>query len=382
MKITIIGGDGFCGWPTVLRFLAEGHEVQIIDNLSRRAIDEELNSNSLSNIASIEQRVITANRVFSTECVFHKFNVATQYDALKQVLSEWKPDTIIHFGEQRSAPYSMISEKQRRYTVDNNIAGTHNLLNCITEIDRDIHFIHLGTMGVYGYSKEFGRIPEGYLDVTINDTQESSSILYPANPGSVYHMTKCLDQLLFQFYSKNWGIAITDLHQGIVWGFETKETQLSPDFVNRYDYDGIYGTVLNRFITQAAIGEKLSVYGTGGQARAFINITDTAECIKLAAYNPAQRNSRPRVFNQVAEVKKVIELAQLVSDFFGVDIEFLPNPRKELSENELEVANIGLKSLGYEPVLMKDELIFDAKSLVDKCRQNFRIINKNNSPLW
>jgi UDP-sulfoquinovose synthase len=271
MKIIVFGGDGFCGWPTSLRLANFGHTVVIVDNLSRRRIDNELSSGSLTKIASINDRIKVANDKCG-EILYEFLDIAKQPDVVKELLRKYRPDAVVQFAEQRSAPYSMIGDLERRYTVDNNIAGTHNICSAIVDVDPSIHLVHLGTMGVYGYSKAFGAIPEGYLDIKINSTQNDTEILYPANPGSLYHLTKCLDQLIFQFYNKNWGLKITDLHQGIVWGVETEHTKLAPELVNRFDYDGIYGTVLNRFISQAANGLPLTVYGTGGQSRAFIHI--------------------------------------------------------------------------------------------------------------
>ena len=214
MKIMVLGADGFCGWPTSLKLSKAGHDVHIIDNFSRRFIDEELKSNSLTNICNMSDRLQAAHDYgMVLNCA--NIDIAHNYDALKAYIKALRPHAIVHFAEQRSAPYSMISEKQRRYTVDNNVLSTHNVLNCILDIDPGIHLLHLGTMGVYGYSKDFGKIPEGYLNVKINSTEKDVDILYPTNPGSVYHMTKSLDQILFQFYNKNWGLKITDLHQGI-----------------------------------------------------------------------------------------------------------------------------------------------------------------------
>jgi UDP-sulfoquinovose synthase len=237
-------------------------------------------------------------------------------------------------------------------------------------------------MGVYGYSREFGSIPEGYLNVTINETGAETDILYPTNPGSVYHMTKSLDQILFQFYNKNWKLKITDLHQGIVWGTQTEETKLHPSLVNRFDYDGIYGTVLNRFITQAAIDHPLTVYGTGGQRRAFIHINDTTECVRLATENPPEDVSKVRIFNQVSEVRGVEELAMIINNKYGTEIKYYDNPRKELSENDLEVHNEGLVSLGFEPILLKDNLIDDVKFIANELKDNIDVSNIMSSPKW
>ena len=379
MKIFVLGGDGFCGWPTALK-LARDHEVHIIDNHSRRAIDKELNSNSLTpihsvldrNTAALEQGLIIRQ---------NNIDIAKDYPMFAQKVAEDKPDVIVHFAEQRAAPYSMLGEKERRYTVDNNVTATHNVLNAIVEHSPNTHLVHLGTMGVYGYSKEMGSIPEGYLDITVKETGSDASILYPTNPGSVYHMTKSLDQLLFQFYNKNWGVKITDLHQGIVWGTQTDETILDPRLMNRFDYDGVYGTVLNRFISQAATGNDLTIYGTGGQKRAFIHIKDTANCVKLAAENPPDAG-KVRILNQVSEVRQVKELAEIISRTYGSNIVYHDNPRKELAENELEVDNTGLRSLGFEPITLSVNLIDDVRYIAEKMKENLNPENIMTSPRW
>lgn len=380
MNIVVLGGDGFCGWPTSLKLSKSGHSVTILDNLSRRNIDEELGSNSLTDIVSIEKRCETARDLGMN--VRFEFCDLTDYNSLKQKLIAVKPEAIVHFAEQRAAPYSMISQKERRYTVDNNITATHNVLSAIVDIDRSIHLVHLGTMGVYGYSKDFGDIPEGYLDVEVKSTGKDVSILYPTNPGSIYHMTKSLDQILFQFYHKNWGLNITDLHQGIVWGTQTEETMLHEDLVNRFDYDGIYGTVLNRFIVQAASGHPLSVYGTGGQTRAFIHINDTSRCVQLAIESPPEDNGRVRIFNQVSETRSVKELAEILGSSYDCKVDFLKNPRKELAENELEVSNAGLRSLGFEPITLTDSLIEDVRFIAEEFKSKVNPENINNSPDW
>lgn len=380
MRIMVLGGDGFCGWPTALKLSKEGHEVIIVDNLSRRKIDEELNSNSLTNIASIADRIKTAEEM-GYPMAFAHCDI-TNYDALCELVKMTKPDTIVHFAEQRSAPYSMISERERRYTVNNNITATHNVLNAIVDHSIDTHLVHLGTMGVYGYSKDFGDIPEGYLNMTVNSTGKDVDVLYPTNPGSVYHMTKSLDQIMFQFYNKNWGLKITDLHQGIVWGTQTEDTEVHPDLTNRFDYDGVYGTVLNRFITQASTDNPITPYGTGGQKRAFIHISDTAKCISLAVDSPPEDTSRVRIFNQVAEVRSVKELAELCAKTYDGTIEYVDNPRKELAENDLAVSNEGLRSLGFEPTLLSDKLIDDVKFIAQAMKDNLDPNNLLSSPRW
>jgi len=380
MKIFVLGGDGFCGWPTSLKLAAEGHKVYVIDNLSRRSIDEELNSNSLTNIAPPVNREQTARKLVG-DINLIILDIVNEYDSFAELVLYEKPDCIVHFAEQRAAPYSMISERERRYTIDNNVSGTHNVLSAIVDSGHDIHFVHLGTMGVYGYSKQFGAVPEGYLNIKVNETQEDVDILYPTRPGSIYHLTKSIDQLLFQFYNQNWGIRITDLHQGIVWGVQTPETRLHEDLVNRFDYDGIYGTVLNRFIVQAAIGHPLTVYGTGQQTRAFIHIQDTANCVKCAIESPPE-NDKVRIFNQVAETQTLIDLATIIEQQYGAEIKFYDNPRKEAAKNELEVHNEGLQSIGFNPILLNKALINDVEHIAEQLKDSVKLENILNSPKW
>ena len=329
MRVLVLGGDGFCGWPTSLYLSDRGHDVTILDNLSRRKIDIDLEVDSLTPIAAIGERLRAWREVSGREIGFVNVDLATEYDRLASLLLELRPDAIVHFAEQRAAPYSMRSEKTKRYTVDNNVRATHNLLTAIVDTGVNAAIAHLGTMGVYGYGwSGSAPIPEGYLTVKVPtpDGDLEREILHPANPGSVYHMTKTLDQLLFAFYAKNDGLRITDLHQGIVWGTQTNQTALDPRLINRFDYDGDYGTVLNRFLMQAAIGHPLTVHGTGGQTRAFIHIKDTVRCIEIAISNPPQAGEKPKVLNQITETHRVLDLAKLVSDITGVGHRLPPQP--------------------------------------------------------
>ncbi len=359
-KIFVLGGDGFCGWPTSLHLSSLGHEVTIIDNFSRRRIDAELGVRSLTPIVSMEQRIDAWQDVSGSVLKFHYLDVAEDYAQLVHLLETERPDTIVHFAEQRAAPYSMRGAAEKRYTVGNNVGGTHNVLNALVESDLDCHLVHLGTMGVYGYGGAGFEIPEGYLEVDITDREGKRhewEILYPTRPGSVYHMTKSIDQLMFQFYAQNDALRITDLHQGIVWGTQTAETRRHPDLVNRFDYDGEYGTVLNRFLVQAATGHPLTVHGTGGQTRAFINIQDTVRCIALAVDHPPRRGERVKILNQIAETLRVRDLAALVSEVTGARVEYRPNPRKEAAENDLEVSNATFRALGLDPITLHEGLL-------------------------
>src|SRR5690348_9646888 len=360
MRVLVLGGDGFCGWPTTLYLSDRGHDITIIDNLSRRKIDVELEVESLTPIRPVSERLRVWEEVGGHAIGFVNLDLATEYDRLVAVLEDIRPEAIVHFAEQRAAPYSMRNSRAKRYTVDNNVRATHNLLTALVATGIDASLVHLGTMGVYGYGwSGTAPIPEGYLTVKVPtpDGELEREILHPANPGSVYHLTKTLDQLLFSFYAKNDGLRVTDLHQGIVWGTQTDETSLDERLVNRFDYDGDYGTVLNRFLMQAAIGYPLTVHGTGGQTRAFIHIRDTVRCIELAIANPPERGERVRIYNQTTEVHRIIDLANLIARLTGAEIDLVDNPRKEAPENELLVENKGLLGLGLEPTTLKDELL-------------------------
>ena len=256
----------------------------------------------------------------------------------------------------------------KRYTVDNNVNATHNLLVAVVESGLDIHIVHLGTMGVYGYGTAGMKIPEGYLDIKVDTGEElvDQQILYPTNPGSVYHLTKVLDQNLFAYYAKNDELRITDLHQGIIWGTHTPQTERDERLINRFDYDGDYGTVLNRFLMQAAIGYPLTVHGTGGQTRAFIHIRDMVKCVQIALENPPAKGDRVKIFNQMTETHRVRDLAELVAKISGTEYALVPNPRKESAENELHVSNDTFLSLGLEPTKLAEGLLQEVEDVAKK----------------
>ncbi len=370
MKILILGGDGFCGWPTSLHLSARGHDITIADNFVRRQADVELGAESLTPIAPLETRLAAWTELTGNEIEFREVDVAKDYEGLLGLVSELEPDAIVHFAEQRAAPYSMKSSWHKRYTVDNNVNATHNLLVSLVDSGVDAHLVHLGTMGVYGYGAAPGvKIPEGYLPVRMeaeDGGEVSQEILFPANPGSVYHMTKTLDQLLFAFYAKNDELRVTDLHQGVVWGTQTAETSLDERLINRFDYDGDYGTVLNRFLMQAAIGYPLTVHGTGGQTRAFIHIQDTVRCVEIALDNPPERGERVRIFNQMTEAHRLIDLARLVARLTGAELDFVENPRKEAAENDLFAENRQLLELGLEPITLAEGLLREVTEIAER----------------
>ena len=366
MKVLVLGGDGFCGWPTSLHLSDLGHDVTIVDNLSRREIDLELEVESLTPIRPIGERIRVWKKLTGHDIGFVHLDLAEEFDRFETLLRDVRPDAIVHFGEQRAAPYSMRSTIAKRYTIDNNVRGTHNVLAAVVASGLDIALVHLGTMGVYGYGwSGTAPIPEGYLTVKVPtpDGDLEREILHPSNPGSVYHLSKTLDQLLFAFYAANDQVRITDLHQGIVWGTQTPQTMRDERLINRFDYDGDYGTVLNRFLMQAAIGHPLTVHGTGGQTRAFIHIRDTVRCVQIALENPPERGDKVMVFNQVTETYRVRDLAALLSKMTGVEVANLPNPRRESAENELNVSRDQFLGLGLDPVFLSEGLLDEVRDV-------------------
>ncbi|WP_349827829.1 NAD-dependent epimerase/dehydratase family protein [Brevibacterium litoralis] len=394
MKTIVFGGDGFCGWPTALHLSALGHDVMIVDDLSRRAIDEELGASSLTPIASVEERLNAWTEVSGGKTVdFRKIDVAQDYDGVLALLQEYRPDNMVHFAEQRAAPYSMKDAQHKRYTVDNNVNATHNILAAVVESGQDIHVAHLGTMGVYGYGTAGMKIPEGYLDVQVIAHEDAEGnpvdpypidqqILYPSNPGSVYHMTKVLDQHLLAFYAKNDKLRITDLHQGIIWGTNTEQTKLDERLVNRFDYDGDYGTVLNRFLMQVAVGYPLTVHGTGGQTRAFIHIQDMVRCVQIALENPPAAGDRVKILNQMTETHRVRDLAKLICELTGAEMELVPNPRQESAENELHVTNQTFLDLGLQPTTLSNGLLLEVEETAERYRDRADLDKIPSRSLW
>ena len=371
--VMVLGGDGFCGWPTSLHLSDIGDDVVIVDNLSRRKIDVELKVESLTPIRPISTRLAAWEEITGRRIRYENLTLGQDYNEFVELLKEVEPDAIVHFAEQRAAPYSMKSAREKRYTVRNNLNATHDVLCAMVDSGVDAHLVHLGTMGVYGYGTAGMKIPEGYLPITV-DTESgptSLEILHPANPGSIYHMTKTQDQLFFFYYNKNDQLRITDLHQGIVWGTQTAQTALDERLINRFDYDGDYGTVLNRFLMQAALGYPLTVHGTGGQTRAFIHIRDTVRCISLAIANPPKRGDRVNIFNQTTETHRLIDLAKMISEMSGTPYQLVDNPRNEAAENELRVINSRFLGLGLQPTKLQDALLAEvqdiARKYIDRC---------------
>ncbi|QGH33394.1 NAD-dependent epimerase/dehydratase family protein [Gracilibacillus salitolerans] len=377
MKIIVAGGDGFCGWPTALYLSKQGHEVAIIDNHARRKIDNELHSNSLTPIASLEERVEKWQEITGKQINLYEGDLI-HYDFLKEVLKNEQPDAFVHFAEQRSAPYSMIDREHAVYTQENNVTGTLNVLFGIREIVPDCHLIKLGTLGEYGTPNI--PIEEGYIEIEHKGRKDT--LPFPKQPGSFYHLSKVHDSHNIMFACKIWGLRATDLNQGIVYGLETDETKLDPVLTNRLDYDGVFGTALNRFIIQATVGQDLTVYGKGGQTRGFLNIKDTVRCIEIAAENPADHGEF-RVFNQFTEQFSVGDLAEKVQkvareEGFDTKIAHLENPRVELEDHFFKAVNTKLKDLGLEPYLLDEKVIREILRTVMKYKD--RVIEKNILP--
>ncbi|WP_026961707.1 NAD-dependent epimerase/dehydratase family protein [Alicyclobacillus herbarius] len=367
MKIMIAGGDGFCGWPTALYFSERGHEVAILDSMIRRRWDEELGTQPLTPIASLEDRVAAWRELTGKEIQLFIGDM-TDYDFLAGAMSTFRPEAFVHYAEQRSAPYSMIDREHAVFTQVNNVVGTLNLLFAIKEIVPDCHLIKLGTMGEYGTPNI--DIEEGYIRIQHKGREDV--LPYPKQPFSFYHLSKVHDSHNIMFACKSWGIRATDLNQGVVYGLWTDECKRDERLYNRIDYDGVFGTALNRFCIQAAIGYDLTVYGKGGQTRAFLDIRDTLQCVELAALHPADAGEF-RVFNQFTEQFSVLELAervQKVAAEMGIqaNIAHLPNPRVEKEEHYYNAVHTRLLDLGLKPHLLSDELIHDLIKTAERYR--------------
>jgi UDP-sulfoquinovose synthase len=377
MRVLVLGADGFIGWATTLYLSAQGHEVCAIDDLSRRRIDGELGVQSLTPIQDIWQRLKRWEAEGGQHIEFHCL-------ALDHYLYPYVPsahdrefDAVVHLAEQRAAPYSMKNVDTKNYTVARNITTTHNLLSSCASADNPPHIVHINTMGRYGYGTAGREIPEGYWTVCGFDDAAGScwdsshvpasyEIPYPYHPGSVYHLTKCMDELMFHYYAKNDGLRISDLAQGVVWGVQTDETRRHPELINRFDYCGDFGTVLNRFLCQAAVRHPLTVHGTGGQTRAFIHIRDSLRCIDLALQSPPARGDRVRILNQMTECHRVRDLATLIAERTGAEIAYTDNPRNEADENDLMVANDSLLKMGLEPTTLADGLLDEIQEVATK----------------
>src|SRR5215208_426787 len=365
MRILILGGDGYLGWPTAMRFSARGHDVFLVDNFSRRRWHHEHGTDSLTPIRSLADR-IDAWREVSGKQIHAFIGSIEDGDFLDRVVRQVLPDSVVHYGEQPSAPYSMISRRHAVETQQTNVIGNLNLLWSMRDRVPDCHLVKLGTMGEYGTPNI--DIEEGYIE--INHKGRTDVLPFPKLPGSLYHLSKVHDSHNIHFACRIWGLRATDLNQGVVYGIETNETALDERLVTRFDYDEVFGTALNRFCLQAVIGHPLTVYGEGGQTRGYLNLVDTLQCVELAVTHPAEPGEF-RVFNQFTESFSIIELAELVQKAgaeCGLDVELGPvrNPRVEMEEHYYNAAHTKLLDLGLRPHLLSAELVESMFSVIER----------------
>jgi UDP-sulfoquinovose synthase len=362
MRILVLGGDGYLGWPTALHLSDRGHEVGVVDNFARRGYDHELGVQSLVPIESLPVRVQAWSELTRKDISCYVGDLCDG-EFTTRVVREFAPDAIVHFAEQRAAPYSMIDRKHAVYTQTNNVVGTLNVIYAIGEVNPDIHLVKLGTMGEYGQPNI--DIEEGWLEITHKG--RTDRVLYPKKPGSFYHLSKVHDSHNIEFACRIWGLRATDLNQGIVYGQQTEQTARDPRLATRFDYDAVFGTVLNRFVIQAVLGEPLTVYGEGTQIRGLIDIRDTVECIRIACENPADRGEF-RVFNQMTQSLSLLDIAKTIATTYPgpVQVEHLDNPRVEIYDHYYNVVHSGLVELGLEPHLLSDTLISSMYKIVEQ----------------
>ena len=371
MRILILGGDGYLGWPTAMHFSAQGNEVAVVDDFTRRHCHLERGTDSLTPIASLQERVTAWRQVNGATIDGHIFDLC-DYGPVRALVAEFQPDTIVHYGEIPSAPYSMIDRDHAVDTQIRNVVGNLNVLWAMHETAPDAHLVKLGTMGEYGTPNI--DIEEGYIEIHHNG--RTDTLPFPKLPGSFYHLSKVHDSHNIHFACRIWGLRATDLNQGVVYGIETPETQLDPRLINRFDYDELFGTALNRFCVQAVIGHGLTVYGDGGQRRGFLNIRDTLQCVELAVSHPAEPGEM-RVFNQFTETFSVIELAEAVQSAaadlgYGVEIDHVENPRVELEQHYYNPTHTKLLDLGLEPRLLSDELVATMLHSIERYKDRVR----------
>ncbi|MFV9503550.1 MAG: NAD-dependent epimerase/dehydratase family protein [Oscillochloridaceae bacterium umkhey_bin13] len=371
MRVLILGGDGYLGWPTAMYLSARGHEVTIVDNLARRGYDNELGAESLVPIATLQERV-EIWYALTGRSINAQIGDICDYSFFEPVIKNCGPEAIIHYGEQRAAPYSMLDRRHAVYTQSNNVLGNLNVLYAIAEHVPDCHLIKLGTMGEYGTPNI--DIEEGYI--TITHKGRTDTLPYPKQPGSWYHASKVHDSVNIHFACRIWGLRATDLNQGVVYGVDTEEITLDERLRTRFDYDAVFGTVLNRFLVQAVAGWPLTVYGQGGQTRGFLDIRDTLACVELALLNPAAQGEF-RVFNQFTEQFNILQLAEAVQTTaqhlgINVTIDHLPNPRVEKEAHYYHAVNTNLLSLGLQPRFLSETLLESVIHVVERYKQRIK----------
>ncbi|MDQ1404187.1 MAG: UDP-sulfoquinovose synthase [Actinomycetota bacterium] len=365
MRIMVLGGDGYLGWPTAMHFSSRGHEVAVVDDFTRRRCHLQQGSDSLTPIAALPDRIDAWHDLTASTIESFVLDIC-DYPALERAIAAFRPEAIIHYGEIPSAPWSMIDRDHAVGTQVNNVVGTLNLLWAMKDIVPDAHLVKLGTMGEYGTPNI--DIEEGYI--TIEHKGRTDTLPFPKLPGSFYHLSKVHDSHNIHFACRVWGLRATDLNQGVVYGIHTPETEIDERLLTRFDYDESFGTALNRFCVQAVIGHPLTVYGQGTQRRAFLNIRDTLQCVELATLNPADAGEM-RVFNQFTESFSVAELATTVQEAahrvgYECDIAYLTNPRFEKEEHHYRPVNDNLLGLGLTPTFLSDDLVESTLHAVER----------------
>lgn len=367
MRILILGGDGYLGWPTAMYLSAREHEIELVDNYTRRTMHTERGTASLTPIRPMNDRVAAWQELTGNVIQAHRFDI-TDYPKLRGLVDRFRPEAIVHYGEVPSAPYSMIDRDHAAFVQRNNVIGTLNVLWAIRESAPDAHLVKLGTMGEYGTPNI--DIEEGYLE--IDHKGRTDTLLFPKQPGSFYHLTKVHDSNNMHFACRIWGLRATDLNQGVVYGIDTDETMLDERVVTRFDYDEVFGTALNRFVVQAIVGHPLTVYGKGHQTRGYLNIRDTMQCVELAILNPADRGEM-RIYNQFTETFSVLDLAVSVREAashlgYESEVTHFDNPRVEAEEHYFNPVHTKLLDLGLKPSLLSDVLVESMLHTVEKYR--------------
>jgi UDP-sulfoquinovose synthase len=377
MRILILGGDGYLGWPTAMRFSNRGHEVHVVDNGLRRRAHAEAGSDSLTPILPIAERIAAWKELTGREIGLTEGDL-TEWPLVEQVFTDFQPEAVVHYGEMPSAPYSMKDRDHAVFTQTNNVVNTLNVIYAIRDLAPECHLVKLGTMGEYGTPNI--DIEEGFIEIRHNGREDY--LPFPKVPGSMYHLSKVHDSHNIHFASRVWGLRATDLNQGVVYGIQTDETALDDRLMTRFDYDDVFGTALNRFCLQAVIGHPLTVYGKGGQTRGYLNIVDTLQCIELAVLNPANQGEY-RVFNQFTEQFSVWQLAELVQKAgaeVGIDVAVEPiaNPRFELEEHYYNAVHTKLLDLGLRPHLLNETLIESMFATIERFKH--RVIDDHILP--
>ncbi len=371
MKILILGGDGYLGWPTAMHFSARGHEVAVVDDFTRRHGHLERGTDSLTPIATLQERVAAWKQVSGHDIAMHAFDLC-DYPQVLDLVSSFGPDAIVNYGQLPSAPYSMIDRDHAVETQVRNVTGNLNVVWAMHEAAPDAHLVKLGTMGEYGTPNI--DIEEGYIEIAHNG--RTDTLPFPKLPGSFYHLSKVHDAHNIHFACRIWDLRATELNQGVVYGIQTPETMLDPRLMTRFDYDDVFGTALNRFCVQAVVGNTLTVYGNGHQRRGFLNIVDTIQCVELAVLNPAAPGEM-RIYNQFTETFTIEELAETVRDAavelgYKCSIEHLVNPRVELQEHYYNPTHTKLLDLGLQPRLLSDELVTTMLHTIEQHKDRVR----------